>query len=201
MPTIHLKPNSPDFAEQLTAAVEQDTPLCNFPGCCFHATHRAPKSRDFKDYYQFCLQHVQEYNREWDFFEGMKPDEVEAHILKSLHGDRPTWRYDTMARMERLQKKAWQTYHFTEEEPELHDPSTVKSGKLPPEMEAMQVLGLEPPVDLDMIKKRYKQLVKRYHPDRNPHDKGAEEILKRINIAYTVLKTAYKAYETLSQKT
>ncbi len=125
--------------------------------------------------------------------------EIEAHILKSLHGDRPTWRYDTMARLERLQKKTWQAYSFTDDRDD-HDPSTVQTGKLPAEMEAMQVLGLEPPVDLLVIKTRYKQLAKRFHPDRNAGDKGAEEILKRINIAYTILKTAYKAYETLPER-
>ncbi len=199
MPTIHLKPNSPEFADQKAPAIEQDTHLCHFPGCCAPATHRAPKSRDLNDYYHFCLSHVQEYNRSWDFFAGMNMEEIEAHILKSLHGDRPTWRYDTMARLERLQNKAWQTYSFTDDTDD-HDPSQVQTGKLPVEWEAMQVLGLEPPVDLNAIKKRYKQLVKRYHPDQNPDDKGAEEILKRINIAYTILKTAYKAYETLPKR-
>jgi curved DNA-binding protein CbpA len=40
------------------------------------------------------------------------------------------------------------------------------------------------------IKARYKELVKRFHPDANGGDKGAEEQLKLINQAYSTLKQA-----------
>lgn len=205
MPTIKLKPNSPDFADKAAKPQQQrieDPYLCDYPGCRCSAEHKAPKSRDLKEYYNFCREHVEEYNRAWDFFDGMNADEIEAHIVQSLHGDRPTWRYDTMARMEAVKRKAWQTYNFTDEEPPKtdHDPRNVPERKLPAEMEAMEILGLQAPVDMATIKTRYKQLAMRYHPDRNRDDPGAEEVLKRINVAYTVLKRAYKSYENLPQR-
>lgn len=205
MPTIKLKPNSPDFVDKREKIQHVDDPhLCDYPGCRMSAEHKAPKNRDLTEYYNFCKQHAEEYNRAWDFFDGMSDTEIESHIIRSMHGDRPTWRYDTMARMEAVHRKAWQTYNFKSDEDmereAEHDPRNVPEKKLPAEMEAMQILGLEAPVDLATIKTRYKQLAKRFHPDHNRDDPGAEEVLKRINYAYTVLKVAYQAYEKLPQR-
>ena len=62
-----------------------------------------------------------------------------------------------------------------------------------PEEEALAELDLEPPVDFARIKARYRELAKIHHPDINGGDKTAEETLKRINRAYSVLKTSYGA--------
>ena len=56
---------------------------------------------------------------------------------------------------------------------------------------AFAVLDLEPPVEFKAVKARYKELVKRHHPDANGGDRAAEERLKTINEAYTVLKGFY----------
>ena len=57
-----------------------------------------------------------------------------------------------------------------------------------PEYQAMSLLGLEPPLDLDIIKKRYKELAKEHHPDRNAGSEQAAERLKDINAAYKISK-------------
>ena len=57
-------------------------------------------------------------------------------------------------------------------------------------VEAPSILGLKPPMVFAEIKRRYKELVKRLHPDANGGDKGAEEQLKVINQAYSTLKQA-----------
>ena len=49
------------------------------------------------------------------------------------------------------------------------------------------------------IKKAFKELAKKYHPDLNPEDPQAEELLKKINMAYTVLKVAYQKFGNLTQ--
>ncbi len=49
-------------------------------------------------------------------------------------------------------------------------------------------MDLTPPVTEDRLKARYKELVKRHHPDANGGDKEAEERLKLINQAYSTLK-------------
>ena len=52
--------------------LKQKHPPCEWPGCAGAATHRAPKGRGReKDYWQFCLNHVREYNHSYNFFAGM----------------------------------------------------------------------------------------------------------------------------------
>jgi DnaJ-domain-containing protein 1 len=52
----------------------------------------------------------------------------------------------------------------------------------------LAVMELEHDATPDELKARYKQLVKRHHPDLNGGDKAAEERLKLINEAYTYLR-------------
>ncbi len=50
-----------------------------------------------------------------------------------------------------------------------------------------EVLGVERGADDDTIKKAYRRLAKKYHPDLHPGDKEAENMFKEINEAYEVL--------------
>ncbi|WP_069790960.1 DnaJ C-terminal domain-containing protein [Cyanobacterium sp. IPPAS B-1200] len=50
-----------------------------------------------------------------------------------------------------------------------------------------QILGVEPSATLTDIKKEFRTLARRYHPDLNPGDKSAEEMFKKINEAYDTL--------------
>lgn len=54
------------------------------------------------------------------------------------------------------------------------------------------LLGVEKTATSDEIKKAYRKLALKYHPDRNPGDKSAEEKFKKINEAYDVLKDEQK---------
>jgi len=55
-----------------------------------------------------------------------------------------------------------------------------------------QILGVNRDATLDEIKKAYRRLALKYHPDRNPGDKEAEEKFKEINEAYAVLSDPEK---------
>ena len=201
MPSIRLKPKSPHFDEAKKAS---RTKTCDMPGCSDSGEHRAPKDRSLSDHYWFCFDHVKDYNAAWDFFSGMNKDEVEDHIINSLYGDRPTWRYDVDGAMaENLRRATWQTYNFTEKEPPKEKGSfRASSGATyqTPEFEALSIMGLEPPITLDGIKTRYKELAKQYHPDLNHGDKKAEDLLKSINMAYTILKLSYAKFEKLDAR-
>ena len=54
------------------------------------------------------------------------------------------------------------------------------------------VLGVSRNAGKDEIKKAYRALAKKYHPDQNPGDKSAEEKFKEINEAYSVLSDEEK---------
>ena len=60
------------------------------------------------------------------------------------------------------------------------------------QLNALSVMELELPIELEELKSRYKDLVKLNHPDRNGGDKESEERLKIINQAYTTLKQYLK---------
>lgn len=196
MPRIFLKPRSAEYADPKKEAAR--TRSCDMPGCSADAEHRAPQNRELSAYYWFCLDHVKEYNQAWNYFSGMSDYEVEDHIIRSHYGDRPTWRYDVDGQAEEnLRRKAWQTYHGPDEEPKAQDRRPIPKT---PESEALAIMDLTPPVTLETIKARYKVLVKKYHPDINRDDPKAEELLKSINMAYTILKLAYEKFSELPEQ-
>ena len=65
-----------------------------------------------------------------------------------------------------------------------------------------EVLGVTRDADDAAIKKAYRKLAMKYHPDRNPDDKQAEEKFKEIGEAYEVLSDADKraAYDRLGHE-
>jgi hypothetical protein len=196
MTRIRLKPKSAEYADE-NEKKAPETRGCDMPGCADCGEHKAPRDRDMSGYYWFCFQHVQEYNQAWDYFAGMSTAQIEEHVIRSNLWDRPTRRYDNHRLEEELKRQAWKTYHYTDREP----PKTGGGYKpaidrTTPEYQALAVMGLEPPLDMGTIKARYKELAKKHHPDLNP-DPAAGELLKSINMAYTILKAAFEKFETL----
>ena len=55
-------------------------------------------------------------------------------------------------------------------------------------MKHYKVLGLDSLATMDEIKAAYRALAMKYHPDRNPGDKAAEDKFKEIQTAYDVLE-------------
>ncbi len=198
MPKIILKYKSPEFAE---TGEETKTQSCDMPGCPNFGQHKAPKHRGLNEYYNFCFDHVREYNKAWDFFQGMSNHEVQSHMEKSLYGDRPTWKYGVEADMEEKLFKSAQNQYFYGEEPPPDQKRPHFGGETnTPEYEAMAIMGLTPPVTLEGIKERYKKLAKKHHPDINRNNPDSEELLKKINMAYTILKVAFDNYQKLADK-
>ncbi|MEO0035217.1 MAG: hypothetical protein RLZZ501_1240 [Pseudomonadota bacterium] len=165
-----------------------ETRRCDHPGCDQSADYRAPRSRDnLTEYYWFCLDHVRAYNSTWDYYAGMAPDEIEAELRRDSTWQRPTWPLGRQGTGRRFAFAFADPFElFGDEEAEAARPAAPPS----PEEEAMGVLALTPPLTHDRLKARYKELVKRHHPDANGGDKEAEERFKRINQAYNTLKSS-----------
>ncbi len=187
---------------------------CDVPGCKETGEHRAPKARDKLDqYYWFCLEHVRDYNAAWNYYAGMSPEEIEAHRRADTTWRRPSWplggatsaangkdrprkpiRFDLFDGMGILDDIEIQGVNrangrFDGKQKQANGGGGAKLGEHL--RRAFAVLDLEPPIEFKAVKARYKQLVKRHHPDANGGDRAAEERLKTINEAYTVLKGFY----------
>jgi molecular chaperone DnaJ len=54
-------------------------------------------------------------------------------------------------------------------------------------MDHYQTMGVGRDANEEQIKKAYRQLAKQYHPDRNPGDKDAENMFKKVQEAYDIL--------------
>lgn len=167
---------------------------CDWPGCDGVGEYRAPQSRERLDaYHWFCLEHVRLYNAAWNYYEGMSEDEVEAEIRRDTVGRRPTWPFGVRSAVFRFAHRGDGDPFGLFEDAADAGPSDAGPRRRPvvtAEEEAFVVLDLRPPVTVDVVKARYKQLVKRHHPDLNGGDKSSEEMFKRINQAYhTILQS------------
>ena len=66
--------------------------MCEHPECEENAPHRAPRAPDdLRTYRWFCLDHVREYNRAWNFFAGWTRHDIENFQRDDITGHRPTW--------------------------------------------------------------------------------------------------------------
>ena len=157
---------------------------CDHPGCDCEGEFRAPQARDrLNEYYWFCLPHVRSYNAAWNYYAGMTPEEIESDLRLDTTWQRPTWPLGAKTGGRRFSYSIHDPFEIFEDENEDGSPGKPRT----PEAEAMRVLELEGELTLVILKTRYKELVKRHHPDANGGDKDAEEKFKQINQAYTTL--------------
>lgn len=178
--------------------IDEATPGCDHPDCAQPGPYRAPKGRDrLNDYFNFCLDHVRDYNKSWNYFDGMGPDEIENQIRRDTVWDRPTWRLGSWPSLgrDRIAEALHRSFGFEfggrKKPEETHAPGADQAQKTgTAEIEALKLLDLAPPVAWVEVKARYKALAKRLHPDANGGDKEAEERLKLINQAYSTLKSS-----------
>jgi len=172
--------------------------MCDAPGCTFPGEHRAPRSRgDLSSYYWFCLGHVRDYNRQWNYYAGLSPDEIEKEIRAATTWWRPTWPFGARGSHAARHKGGhphvyYSAFGMQDWERERVMPSGDGAIGWRPrpgseEALALTVFDMDPPVTRDDVKARYKVLVKRHHPDANGGDKDSEERFKIINRAYSAL--------------
>lgn len=141
------------------------------------------------EYLWFCLEHVREYNRAWNYCAGMDQREIETEIRSDTVWRRPTWPLGSNPTAASYQ---FETGRFRDAfgfEEDVRGGAHNGTGTADTaEQRAFETMDLVPPVNLTNLKARYKELVKQYHPDANGGDSSSEERLKDINEAYTTLK-------------
>lgn len=180
----------PDIERSSDAAVR----CCARPDCPNEGTHRVPKGRDNLDeYLWFCLEHARAHNESWDYFIGMSEAEIEAFRVAAVIGHRPTWplgRRSAGGRGEPNPQSYQDSHGIFADAAEKTRPRAPQRRLTKLQLQSLEVLNLDADATLHQIKARYKELVKRFHPDANGGDRGAEERLKQVIKAYGILRAA-----------
>jgi curved DNA-binding protein CbpA len=203
-----MKLDSPLF-DRIRVKPDQDRrlrterPTCEWPNCVNAASHRAPKGRGREnEFFRFCLDHVREYNHSYNFFKGMSDDDVARFQKDALTGHRPTWKLGTVGGQGRrsrldplhgLDGEAEDQFGiFGEFGPRQRQRASAERERPVHNAarKALHSLGLEAGATRALIKSRFKELVKRHHPDANGGHTDSEEKLREIIAAYNYLKQA-----------
>ena len=167
--------------------------ICDSEKCNEKGEYRAPKSRiKLNEYYYFCLKHIKEYNKSWDFYKGLTVNQIELSMRKDTVWDRPSWplKGDPNKVLDQINEFISNDYNLFKKDKDFRefDKNRLEDVSLTPEQnKALQLFGLKLPVNLEELKKKYKKLVKIFHPDVNDNNKEAENKFKEINESYKLL--------------
>ncbi len=197
---------------RMTGAVAAGEGRCEWPGCEAAAFYRAPRSpRRLNEFRWFCLEHVRQYNAEWNYFAEWSEDEFEALLSAARVWDRPTfstgrvppWAVGMQAQGE---GNAWARWGFRDPFEVLGNAATLNPGAngRPPngeatlrrrlsseEREAMDVLGLAYSVEHRAeVRACYRELILTLHPDMNGGRNPEPERLGRVLKAWQVLRVS-----------
>ncbi len=168
---------------------------CSIPGCGEEGNYKAPKSpTQLHDYRWLCLHHVREFNANWNYFDGMSASQVDAFMRDAPLGHRPTWKINRHAHVTEEKLHAAindMMYGSAQAHKAERDHLSRKRRMTDAQRKALAVLDLDAEATLHDIKKQYKVLVKKHHPDVNPGDARAEDRFKRITGAYQELLKLY----------
>ena len=177
--------------------VEPEGPRCQWTGCVRAATHRAPKGRSHEgQYLHFCVDHVREYNRGYNYFDGMRDDDVARYQRETVTGHRPTWKLGVRgagaaetAAQPSAQAAGMDPFGLfgASPKPRARAPTRTIGNAA---RKAFDTLGLDAGASSSEIKAKYKVLVKRHHPDANGGTRDAEDRLVEIIKAYRYLRGA-----------
>jgi hypothetical protein len=182
--------------------VESPGRRCEAPGCReageFRAPGRWPHGFDGPGEWRwFCLQHVREFNAGYDWFEGMSAEEIlraqspiagwqtESRVFRPTAGigDAPRWA-DYADPLDAISARARGIRSRAEREAR-----TTMTGRFSrEEAAALEIMGLGSDTDRARLRRRYSELVRRYHPDRNGGDRRHEAQLTAVVDAYQILR-------------
>ncbi len=173
---------------------------CEWEGCNEPAACSLPKSpRNPRERVWYCLAHAREHNKNWNYFDGMSDAEAKAAREANIYGDRPTW---SMGKNDRARAAAKtrgpadmeDAFGVISEEAKARAQArgAYRNGKRLSKLQekAYETLALPHTASAGEIRRRYAELVRRFHPDSNDGDRGAEAQLAEVVKAHTILKKA-----------
>ncbi|WNJ91751.1 J domain-containing protein [Bosea sp. 685] len=181
------------------AVEESDAHRCDHAGCSRVGEFRAPQGRGREGkFFLFCMEHVKAYNATYNYFAGMDDEALAAYAKQEEIGHRPTWKLGVNSKAARMAQRGRVAGGG---EADVQDGFNIFGSRRAQEAanpeprvgvvarKALEALNLDITADSAAIKARYKELVKRFHPDANGGDRSREGTLQEILKAYQQLKT------------
>jgi len=166
--------------------------ICDWNNCLEEGTYKAPIEKDnSKKYRMLCLNHVKEFNKNWNYFEGMNDDQIYEFIKSDMTWHKPTQSFSSSDNFFTI---LWNNA--------LKDELNKNNGKFDHmkkfkfnhnDVKAFGILGISIGIKWEKVQEKFKKLVKKFHPDMNAGSKKYEDKLKIITLAYTQLKNTYRA--------
>ena len=171
---------------------------CDKIDCKQKGEFKAPKSRkNLNEYYFFCLDHVKEYNKSWDFYRGLTVNQIESSMREDIIWNRPSWPlkgnpYKVIEQINNLYDDKINDLNLDNNKSNYFQNKILNERFTTEENKALSILNVKLPLTLEKIKKNYKKLVKIFHPDVNGNNKNAEEKFKEINKSYKIILNKLK---------
>ena len=164
--------------------------ICDWSKCNKIGLYKAPIEKDnSRKYRLLCLEHIKEFNKSWNYFADMSNNEIENFVKSDQTWHKPTKSFSSSENFFRI---LW--LNALDDSTGIFSNSDLKSFKksnlTQKERDALKILGLKSDTNWSDIQKKFKILVKRYHPDKNRGSKKYEDILKKITLAYSQLKVS-----------
>src|SRR3954452_10438403 len=172
--------------------VEGAQARCAVPGCDSPGEFKAPlqpANFDGPGAWRFlCLDHVREHNAKYNYFEGMTADEIHDAQSPLAGWDRPSRKFAANGAdpPPRWSDFVDQLDAISTRFGDIRNKGQSRFNK--PERRALSVLGLGEKADRHQLRKRYSDLVRRYHPDKNGGDRSHERRLGEVIEAYQLLR-------------
>ena len=141
--------------------------LCDREGCHETGDRPAPKAPNSPERWYFCEAHAAEYNRNWNYFAGLTPEEAAKRAAEEEQGASAF-----------RQSAQWK----------WAGPGDGSRSR--DEMRALDALELEADAEFPEVKSAYRRLAKANHPDLKPGDEEAAHRFKQVQAAYDVLKAS-----------
>ena len=162
--------------------------ICDWEKCNRIGLYRAPIEKDnSKNFRLLCLEHIKIFNKNWNYFSDMGENEIERFIKSDLTWHKPTKSFSSS---ENFFKILWK--NTLDDKTNFFDQNDFggfkKSRFSEKDRDALEVLGLRGEAKWLDIQKKFKTLVKKYHPDKNQGSKKYEDLLKKITLAYSQLR-------------
>mgnify|MGYP001272345116 FL=1 len=167
--------------------------ICEWNNCNNLGEFKAPVEKDnSKKYRMLCLEHIKEFNKNWNYFSGMNDNQIMNFLKSDMTWHKPTQSFSSS---DNFFKVLWNNTLKDEFDNKKikSDFNYMRQFKFDnKDIKAFEILGLSVGMKWMKIHEKFKTLVKKFHPDMNLGNKKFEDKLKVITLAYTQLKKTYK---------